>query len=296
VGAAAARASRDRDLARLVGLAALMLAVGVIAISGADEPRAYTFQWRATVAAFLTVACASAVVVAIARRLGTRAALWRRFAVLVGIAVVAWGSVVMTVAVVRRPSALLATREGDLQAMMRTVDTTVHPHGTLRVRPVGVSLPSLFDGVVNELDRRGVDVRVDPERGRVFGSARTIARSARVPTWYVTEAGSEVPQLRARYPGARVLVASTPLSAAEERELARIQTGLGHTLDTTGRSDLRQYLDSSFVGFHVNGIPGITPIEVLRLAQLNGRLERNGQCRCAIVAVPAGDRPQPPRT
>ncbi len=296
VGAVAARVSRDRDLVRLVGLATVMLAVGVVAISGADEPRAYTFQWRATVAAFLAVACASAVVVAIGRRYGTDVAVGRRLGVLIGIAVIAWGSVVMTVAVVRRPSALLATREGDLRAMMKVVDASGVPHGILRVRPVGTSLPSLFDGVVNELDRRGVDVRVDPERGRVFGSARTIARSVQVPIWYVTEAGSQVPVLLARYPGARVIADTSPLDAAEENELARIQADVGRKLDAAGQTGRRQYLDSSFVGFRITGIPGITPLEILRLAQLNGRLERAGRCRCAIVAVPAADATAAPGT
>ena len=88
----------------------------------------------------------------------------------------------------------------------------------------------------------------------------------------------------------------SPLSAAEEQELARIQADVSRKLGAAGRADLRVYLDSSFVGFHVIDIPGVTPLEILRLAQLNGRLERRGACRCAIVAVPASDSGSSPGT
>jgi hypothetical protein len=201
------------------------------------------------------------------------------------LAVIAWGSVVMTVAVVRRPTVFLSAREPDLRQILRAIDRRP-PRGTVRVRSVGGALSSLFPGIVNELDRRGVDVRVDPRFGRVFGDHRTVPRSARVQTWFVTEVGSPIPVLRAR-DRARVVASLTPLPADQERELRRLQARVGSVL--AQRPDLRArawLVDSSQARLQLRKVPGIADRDLVRLAELNALVERSYRCRCAIVAVP----------
>lgn len=277
----AVRVSRFREDARMLGLAVVTLVVGVVAIAGADEPRSYTFQWRAAIAAYLVVACVWCVARALAPRVGRAV---RLAAVAVAIALAAWGSIDMTTAVVRGPSALLSAREPDLRQLMQAVDREPRPHGIVRVRAVGGRTTSLLDGVVNELDRRGVDVRVDPGWGRIFGQHRTVARSTPAVTWYVSQNGSATPALLAR-DGARLLASTSPLSPAEDRELAAIQQRIGAAVARAG-SGRRVSLDSRFVSA-LAGIPGVSPADLGRLAELNARVEGSSACRCAIVAVPA---------
>lgn len=109
---------------------------------------------------------------------------------------------------------------------------------------------------------------------------------AAAETWYVTEEGSRIPALLA-HKGARLLIATTPLPAIQERDLAAIQVRVGRALDTAGHSDRRAFLDSRFVGLRLSGIPGIALSDTSGLARLNSRIERSGRCRCAIVVVPA---------
>ena len=139
---------------------------------------------------------------------------------------------------------------------------------------------------MNELARRNVDVRVDREAGRIFGARRTLASNARAETWYVTEQGSLVPGLLAR-PGAQLLVTTSPLTHAEDAELAKLQEAIGRALDRAGLPERRAFLDSSLAGFHLSGLSGIDPARVIRLGQLNAKVERRNRCRCAVVVVPA---------
>lgn len=281
-GVFAAHWSRDGEALRLVGLAGLMLVVGVLAISRADtDALAYTFQWRGAVAAFLAAACGFSLVAAVR----TRCVSWIRVSAVGAVAaVVALGSVTMTVAVVRRSNSL-TIRDADLRAVMSVADHRAHPHGPVRVRAVGSNLPGLYDGIVNELARRNVDVRVDPEAGRIFGSHRILASNVPAETWYVTEQGSLVPGLLARR-GAQLLVTTSPLTHAKDAELARLQRAIGRALDLAGLPERRMFLDSSLAGFHLSGVAGIDPAQVVRLGQLNATVERRNRCRCAVVVVP----------
>jgi hypothetical protein len=283
---AAVRVSRARADARMIGLAALLLVTGVVAIARADDSRAYTFQWRAVLAAFLVVTCVWAMARAMAPRLGRAG---RVAAVAVAVAVVAWGSIAMTVAVVRRPSALLSAHDPDLRALVRGLERQPLPARPIRVRMA--DLPDTFFGVVNELERRGVDVQVDPRLGRVFGEERAIARASPATTWYVTERGSRVPGLLSR-PGARLVASTSPLAPGEDRELASLQQRVGRALDAVGQSQLRVHLDSNLTEQALGGVEGLRHADLRRLDELNTIVVASRRCRCAIVEVPR-DRVRP---
>ena len=90
----------------MLGLAMTFSAVAVFAIVGADAPFGYTFQWRVPVAVFLVVACVWAVATAII----PHAPAIRIPVMMLAVAAVTWGSVAMTVAVIRRPTGLSTTR------------------------------------------------------------------------------------------------------------------------------------------------------------------------------------------
>jgi hypothetical protein len=279
-GGAALRTARSVDR-RAVALAAALFVAAFLAISRADEPRAYTFEWRVVVAAFLVVACVQAIVSWLPNTVAVRTV-----AAGVAVAVAAWGAIDLGVRVAQGGTAPLEARATALAVTLPRLDQ-VPPAQRVLVRPIGTTLRSLFDGVINELDRRDVDVRVDPELGRIFGTERESHPGAVDQVWYVTEQGSRVPALLAQ-PGARLVASTSPLTPAEDAELTRLQARLRAQLRKAGRADLVDELDQDLLPFIVSNVPGVDHAAAARAGALNARVARAGGCRCAIVAVPGG--------
>lgn len=280
LGAAAAwRSGRNGDR-RMVALAIGLFGVAIFAISRADEPRAYTFEWRVVIATFIVVAGVQAVASWVSPR---RAATTLGTVLVVGIAL--WGAVDLALRINDVEPTPLETRAAALAAVLPTIRATPDARRVL-VRPSGSTLRSLFDGVINELDRARVDVRVDPELGRIFGNQRRGTPDQVDEIWYVTEDGSTVPALL-RQPGAHVLASTSPLSPAENRELDRIQATLRTQLLRARRPDAVRYLDQPLFALIVRDIPGVNPVLAARASVLNQRVSRRDGCRCTIVAVPA---------
>jgi hypothetical protein len=269
---------------RMLGFAAALLVVGVFAISQADEPRAYTFQWRVVVAAFVVVTSLWSIAAALAPRVSLNV---RIAAACVIVGVIAWGTIARAASEPARPNTLFEQWEHPLQLIMHQLDGRGLPANTpVRVRFYGVGLPSMFDGIVNELDRAGVDIRVDPSLGRVFGSQRVIARTRPAETWYVIEEGSFLPNLVA-LPRARVIARTTPLSPTDDAELTRLQQALRRQLERSPRPELAKYVDQSLIALAAEQVPGVDESVATRVAALDDRVERSRNCRCAVVSVPA---------
>ena len=275
----------DRHDRRAVALTTALLMVTVFAISRADQPRAYTFQWRVVVAAFVAVAGVQAITTLLA---GRRTA--ARFAAgAVAVAILLWGTIDLGVRVARPGPEPLEDRRVELEQALPLIRHTAHenPRPVVLVRAVGTSLRSLFDGVINELDRGGTSVRVDADLGRIFGRNRVGTVRGADQVWYVTEQGSLTTALRT-LPGARVVFSSSRLTPAENAELDRLQTRLGEQLIREGRRALARRVDEPLIAFLTAGIPGVDSELARRTAELNDRAEAHGRCRCAIVAVPGG--------
>jgi len=294
LGAVAARRSHSRDDARMVGFAALLVLVSIVAISRADEALAYTLQWRLVVAAFVVVAS----VWSSAAAIDQKASPWPRVgAVVLVVGVIAWGCGVRAVSE-RAPVAndQLEVRDSALANLMGQLEREGLPGpGQLLVRAYGTTLPHLFDGVVNALDRHGVDVRVDRALARVFGSQRvgTVARTNEV--WYVAEEGW-VKALLLRIPGARVIASTTPLSPSDDEELSRLQAKLREQLVAARRPDLGHDVESPLIALFTQHVSGVDQETARRVAQLSALAVRNGGCRCSIIAIAGPGRFQtPPR-
>jgi hypothetical protein len=291
-GSAAARASGNREDARLVGLAAVMLAVSIVAISRADEPRAYTFEWRLIPAAFVVVAS----LWSIAAALAPRAPRWsERVATVAVLGVIAWGCIVRGASAASPgTNTSLEVREralGDVMEQLRRGGR--HDGGPILVRPFGTEPPHLFDGLVNALDREGVDVRVDARLARIFGDHRVAAPLAAREVWYVLEQGSLEPALLSM-PGSRAIARTTPLDPAEDAELSRMQLRLADQLESAGRADLALVVDSPYIAVVSAGIAQVDELLARRVAAANARIERGGDCRCSVVALSGPARLQGP--
>ena len=184
VGVVAARRTKSVADARLLELTSIFVVVAVIAlarISGDLAP--YLFLWRIPLA--LLVVLASARAVAHGYRRPARAVVFRAIAVALAI-VVAVSAGVMTVRVARS--------EDDATAhTTRQVLAALHRRGlpswSVLVRQAGPNPLGLEGGLFNELDREGMRVRVDPERGFEFGYGRVATSSEVRAVWYVVEDG-----------------------------------------------------------------------------------------------------------
>jgi hypothetical protein len=279
LGTAAAIRSGRRDDRRIMVLAGALFAISIFAISRADEPRAYTFEWRVVIAAFIVAAGVRAIAGWAGRpRISAVAAT-------LAAGVLVWGAIDLGVRVTDDKIGPLEARSVALRRVLPLIRSTPTSNRVL-VRPSGPSLRSLFDGVINELDRTGVDVRVDPELGRIFGGRRRGSPADVDETWYVTEAGSTVPTLLAQ-PGAHVIASTSPLTPAENLELDRIQAILRTQLIRAGRPGAVAFLDQPLLALLVQGTPGVDPALTARASVLNERVNEHNGCRCAIVAVPA---------
>jgi hypothetical protein len=276
-GALAARATGSRDDSRLVGLAALMLVVGIVGISGADEPVGYHFAWRVTIAVFVVVASLWSIAAFVAPRFPP---VLRHASVTFVFAGVAWGLIALTVSI----PPVDPGGSSWMQRITQQLDHQRLPHGSLLVRSTGDKFRLLYYGVIDLLTRQGVDARLDPSGGRLLGEQRTVTPARARALWYTTERGSYIGALL-RLPGAHLIARTSPLRPASEAELSRLQAQLWDRLERTGHSDLIRFLDNPFIAFKTAGVPGLDARSVARIGQLDDAVSRSGGCRCAIVAV-----------
>jgi hypothetical protein len=275
LGGLAAKRSGSRRDARMVGFAALLFVVGIVAIARADEPRGYTFEWRVAIAAFVVVASLWSIGTAIRANPPSRQ---RVVAVGAILTVVTWGCVVRAASETTASPAGLARRDKTLvQVMSQLRQRGLPKREVVLVRSYGTGVASLLDGVVDALSRTGVDVRVDPDRARLFGSQRVGSAASADEVWYVTEQGSLIPALL-HIPSAHVIASTHPISPIEEAELAGVQHALL-------QQDPRLPVDSELIAFLATGMPHAEQQEVLLDARLDAEVNRDGGCRCAIVAV-----------
>ena len=243
-GALAARHTQSRADTRMVGFAALLLVVGIVAVSQADEPRsAYTLQWRILIAAFVVVASVWSIAATVAPRLARP---YHVGAIALALLVVAWGSGVHAAseATSEDPTAAFSFSHFDapLADLMGQLDLRdVAGHRTVLLRPYGTGLPLLFQGVIDALDRKGVDVKVDGAAAPTYGSAHVITAARADEVWYVIQQGSFLPRALA-LPGARRVATIDPHIADDE--LTRLQLALTRQLQSADRPDLADGLDS----------------------------------------------------
>jgi hypothetical protein len=277
-GALAARATGSRDDGRLVALAALMLVAGIVGISSADEPVGYHFAWRVTVAVFVVVASLWSITAFVAPRLPR---MLRHVDAALAVGGVAWGLIALTVSIPPANSGGLAS---SMHRITQQLDHERLPHGTVLMRSTGDEFGSLYYGVIDQLNRLGVDARLDPTDSRLLGEQRTVTLAHAGALWYTTERGSYIGALL-RLPGAHLIARTSPLRRAREAELSRLQSQLWDQLERTGHSDLIQFLDSPYIGFATAGIAGLDPRSVARIGQLDEAVSRSGGCRCAVVAL-----------
>ncbi|CAB5019540.1 MAG: hypothetical protein F2894_06085 [Actinobacteria bacterium] len=274
--------SRRNDL-RAVVLATLLFVASIIAISSADEPRAYTFAWRAIVAALVVLASSTPLARLLLRRFPSTKVRWAFEATLSLLAVVLMLAPVMSQnrrlqdwsAEVKSTDALILSGAVSKQSVIRV-------EGTL----LDNAFPSLIESVINSLDRHGFEVKVSNAQGRVYGVHHVASRRGVNEVWIVTENGSLTPGLLAQT-NAKLVWSSTPLNSRDEARLAGLQAKITAQLNLLGKPEYAAWLDSEFGAFVLaRDIPDLLRSDISELSRLLAKA--GGQCRCAIVKIPGG--------
>lgn len=299
-GYVATRRSGRRPDRRWVELVALIGAAGVLALSRiTDELTPYLFLWRIPLAVLCVAASGWAIAGWLAGQLAGARGPGARRLLLLG------GEVVLGVAILggALPLAARVATHGDtvfgFEHQAQSLLDQLPPPDALTepviVRFDGTTLGGLHGAVVDAYDRAGAPVKVDPQLGFQFGDHRVASPDDVGTVWMVVEDGRLVSDFTQR-PGAHVLARQEPLGPEKEAELVALQTELTAQLRSAGRPDLVGTLDSPFVAFTVDGVPGVDHAAADRLGDLNGEREATERCRCAVIAFPADQAPPlPPR-
>lgn len=284
--------SRRNDL-RAVLLAMLLLIASVFAISAADEPRAYTFAWRAIVAVFILLAAVQPLArsaVAFQPFMGLRVP--ARSAFLFAIIVLSCSLTFEAYDYERRGDSargIGSVLAPELANFERSFNWRALDNGerVLVVQASGsASHPGLTAGLVNALALRGRSVGVPSGAARVWGTHWVLRASNADEVWTVTENGSLTPGLLAQ-PNAKLLWSSTPLNSRDEARLAGLQAKLTSQLKLLGKPEYAAWLDSEIGAFVLaRDIPQLQRSDISELASLLAKV--GDQCRCAIVKIPGG--------
>jgi len=270
---------------RALELAALLLVVAVASMSRiGGELSPYLFYWRVFVALFFLGVTGATLVrrVGLFEHRGSAKAL--QVALLVAL-LVSSGSVARNVWAERET---VLQYEAAVAETMKQLRVPGLPAKVVSIKPVGSGLGGLYLGLVDELDRRGVPVRIDPSISYQFGFTRKARPQDVSAVWLVVEEGYLIERI-SKLPGTRVLATTTPLSSNEEARLRLLQGRVTSQLEAAGRPELLGSLDTALVGFATDSVAGVDHVAVNRIAQLNSAVVAGREARTAVVAVAPQD-------
>jgi hypothetical protein len=146
--------------------------------------------------------------------------------------------------------------------------------GAVRVDFAGDLLDAggLHAGLINELDRRGVDVKVDPNQRLQFGDNRVDDGSARERLLVRAEEVTEPPPT-----GARTLSVYDRLTPADRKEVDQLTAELTAVLEENGLADKVPILASPGAGLILlNDPPEAVVTESAAFIRLADLRERGG--------------------
>ncbi len=291
-GHLAARRSGRRDDRRLVELAAVNAVASLLALSRVSvDLLPYLFYWRVISAVFVVVASGWAIANALRTREHSVASLVTAGALVVVIAL-SFGARALDV-VDHTQNAEQLERYG--REAMAQVHEQPLPRSPILVRALGQTVGGFGQGLVDALDRDGVQVRVDEQYGFHYGHQRAATPAEVGEIWYVATDGHYA-EMVGDLPGARRVAYVTPLPKAEDDELVRLQKYFAAKFQAAGRPELVDALDGIFLGAYLRAhpVPGVDPRAADRMDRLNAKIFRSNGCRCSITAFTAAEAPELP--
>ena len=287
---AARRTGRPGDT-RMLQLATVTAATSVVAISRVNvDLQDFLFYWRVVSAVFVVLAAAWALVNWL--RVDERPVL-RGVTIAVVLAIMVGFFGVRARDDVWRHRDVGGVRDAYGARLFEQAERSAPTDAPVLVRGLGESTVGFTQGLIDQLDRSGVRVRVDETEGFRYGDGRTATPAEVDQVWYVTQNGSNRSILD-DHPGGRLVASLTPLSRSTELELQALQTSMADQLRAADRADLVPYLDTSLFSAIVKDVDGLDAHDVQRISDLNRRVEMSGGCRCLVIAYPAAVAPDLP--
>jgi hypothetical protein len=285
VGALAAWSNRCREDLRLVGIAACFVVAGGVAYTKLESPLfSYVVMWRAPVAVLVWFSAVWSIGRWAGRRwLRTANVAVRTAAALVSVGAVLWASGGLATRVFAHGHPVVAW---DKSAVLLADESLQHERpSSVLVWQVGGGFNSTATGLIDELERRGVDARVDQHGTKAELYRRSGTKHDVQRVWYVIEE----PQVQdyASRPGATVLAHITPLSPKKELELMHLQTWFLDKVRADNKLDALWMADWEGVNAERLGYRGADARRIRRLAALNLEVITADRCRCAVVSVDA---------
>jgi hypothetical protein len=291
LGFVAANGARSRPARRLMQLALVMSIGSVIAISRVSvEVQGFLFFWRVIVAVFVVVATLWSL--ALWSRVHEHRWVQRAVLALLLLAVTLTSLVRANDDVLRHADAL-GPPETYAERLFNQAAPHALPNAEILVRGVGNTTAGFAQGLFDFMDRRGANVRVDPQSGYQYGYERVATPADVDQVWYISKDGSD--RNLGRRPGGKLIASLTPLSHGKERELRRLQRGMRSDLKSAGNGELLQFLDNGFFGIMVRKErANVDQSRADRIGELNDEVARSGGCRCVVVSFPGKHAPDIP--
>ena len=263
---------RDARGARLVALAAVLLVTGVLALGRLSvETTWWRIMWRMPIAVFVVVVVGVVLTGAASPPFRDRL---RSFGVVALAAAVPLGFGGMAIEV------MSVDRGGS--PMGQLLDGYDDVGGPVMVVELGrKGRHQAFPAIIDELDRAGVEVRVEPEEAYKFGAHRGVADPTRLLGF--TEHG-QIASFYATAAGGRVVARTTPLSGPVERELEALEVLAIAALERGDNLAALERLDLMDVDELLAQAPGLLPPDAERLVALSRKAYEAG-CRCALIEL-----------
>lgn len=283
LGFVAAKRTGRIDDRRMVMLAALLLVVSAVALSGVEGTAVgYLFYWRYIIASFVVLASAWSIAHWAAVRVRAASALF------VGACIMAVlvRSIFSAHALANAASAI-DRDEQPTRELVAQIERAGLPRRPVLIRTAGSALGGVAGGILDALDRKGVSIRADRSQRFQIGDSRTAKPSQVSAIWYVTEESEQLSILSA-LPHASVIAQTHPLSPPDQLELTRLQRNLARQLKADKRSDLITALGNPYVQLQLARVTGIDPQDLERLGALNNKVARH-TCDCGVVAIPSSN-------
>ncbi len=172
------------------------------------------------------------------------------------------------------------TRYGDAIGDLTHQLAAQKPNGRVLLELGDGGVVGALPGILHDLERRGVDVRVQPGIQWVVGD-RGVDPATAAEVWFVTDNGWSFSLLTQAGDGT-VIASRSPYDSATEQRVRVLQRDLADQLRAAGRPDAIRSLDSALVAIALDGIDGVDTAKVEELAQFNARLGEPGK-RLGVV-------------
>jgi hypothetical protein len=281
-----AKLTRRSDDQRLVAMAGTIFLVGIIAMSRADLPFSYTFEWRGVIAPFVVLVALVPVARLLLKLIGDNG---ESVFVALGLLLLVVAALVAVPRVTKvQPDETVAIRS------LESFRATLLDGPAISGSKIFITSPhldfrsaSLLEGIADEIDRSGGDVKVAPGYSRAYGSNRVGTARGVDEVWSLRVGAASI-GAALKEPGARLIWRAKGGDSRLDAQVLALYESLAEELRVQGKADLIPLLGYDFLDPRLKSIPGIDADAASVLILQNYHDLNDDPCRCAVISVLGG--------